>query len=320
VGDTGSSGELAVTAFNSNMTVTVDSGWCVIAGSEVANQGYYECYNDAQKIVVVPASDPTYGRIDLIVAQVLDAQYSGTLNTFQIIDVPGIPSSSPVVPAIPKNSIVLAHVSVPALASTLNYTNLTDYRQFTSAAGGVRVFNTYNTVTPAVSAPIADGTISFDRRARIYYGFSDAAGVSQLLSTITNAGGTHALNTVSVSNPTGYPQSFVSFPSGPLGVPLGSGVWTTWVVTVHFSCIITSSVSSSVTLLLKYQINSGAFITARTLTNTCDPNGTTFDSTFDIYGHGSSNDTVTLDAVVSAATSSTFTTTVPNMEYTIRNG
>jgi hypothetical protein len=318
VGDTGSSGELAVTAFNGNMTVTVDSGWCVIAGTEVTNQGYYECYNDAGKIVTVPASDPTFGRIDLIVAQVLDAQYSGTQNLFQIIDVPGIPSATPAVPATPKNSIVLAHVAVAALANTLNYSTLTDERVFTSVAGGVRVYNTFNTFTPGITAPIADGTISFDRHARIYYGYSDAAGVSQMLSTVTNAQGAHAVTTAAITNPTGSPRSFVSSGNA-LGFPL-SGVSGLWIVTVHFSCIITSSVTASVTIQTQYQINSGAWVVTRTLTNTCDTTGTTFDTTFDIYHYGSASDSLTLDALITGFSASTFTTTAPNFEYTIRNG
>lgn len=123
------SGDLAVTQNGTpNMSVNVASGNAFVAGTEATYQGLYHCENRGVLNVVVPASDPTNPRIDLIVLKVQDAIYSGATNAASIVDVPGTPAGTPVEPSPPNNCLVLAKISVAANATTVVTANITDYR------------------------------------------------------------------------------------------------------------------------------------------------------------------------------------------------
>ena len=122
------SASLAVTAQASpNMTVNIASGWGAIVAT-TSNLGVYGIYNDATVIQSISAADATNPRIDLIVATVNDAQYSGSLNNVVFTTVAGTPAASPTVPSTPSNSIVLAQIAVAANASTITTANITDRR------------------------------------------------------------------------------------------------------------------------------------------------------------------------------------------------
>lgn len=125
------SGSLAVTQNGTpNMSVNVAAGKAIIAGTENALQGSYHVWNDATKNLVIAASDPTNPRIDLIVAKVEDASYSGVTNAWSLAVVTGTPAASPVAPTAPANSITLAQVSVLAAASSITTARITDTRIF----------------------------------------------------------------------------------------------------------------------------------------------------------------------------------------------
>lgn len=119
-----------------NMSVDVAGGQVVIQGSEATYQGSYICENRGTTNLVISAADPTNPRIDLVVAKVQDAGYSGATNTWSLAVVTGTPAGSPSAPAAPSNSVVLARVAVAALASSITNANITDYRPGTSALGG----------------------------------------------------------------------------------------------------------------------------------------------------------------------------------------
>lgn len=117
-----------------NMSVDVAPGRVAIAGTESPTlQGVYIGWLDATANVVIAASDPTNPRIDLIVARIKDAQYSGATNSFSIEAVTGTPAGSPVAPAAPANSFILAQVAVAALATTVVTGNITDSRVWTGS-------------------------------------------------------------------------------------------------------------------------------------------------------------------------------------------
>src|ERR1700750_1428476 len=120
-----------------NMTVNVLSGVALVPGSEGSKQGVYSCVNDATLNVGLSASDPTNPRIDLIVAKVQDAQYSGATNSWSIVSVTGTPAGSPSAPAAPNNSVILAQVAVAANTTTIVNANITDKRPFLTAVGGI---------------------------------------------------------------------------------------------------------------------------------------------------------------------------------------
>ncbi len=123
-------GDLLVSANGTpNMTVLVAAGEALINGTQSSiYQGAYHCLNDASVSLSIAAADPTNPRIDLVVAQVRDAAYSGSNNDWILAVVTGTPAPSPSPPATPNNAIVLAQVAVAALASSITSGNITDKR------------------------------------------------------------------------------------------------------------------------------------------------------------------------------------------------
>lgn len=120
-------GDLFTTAQGSpNMTLNVSAGAVIVLGSENGMQGSYHCVNDATKVVTITAADATFGRRDIIVAKVQDQAYSGATNAWSIAVVTGTPSGSPVPPAAPANSIVLATIVVNQNATSITNANITN--------------------------------------------------------------------------------------------------------------------------------------------------------------------------------------------------
>lgn len=117
-----------------NMSVDVAPFRVAVAGTEsLTVQGVYAGWLDASLNVVIAASDPTNPRIDLVVAKFQDAQYSGATNAFSVVAVTGTPAGSPVAPAAPANSIILAQISVAATSTTVLTAAITDKRVWTGA-------------------------------------------------------------------------------------------------------------------------------------------------------------------------------------------
>jgi len=113
----------------------------MVQGTLSALQGAYAVTNDATVNLAIGAADPTNPRRDLVVVTVRDAAFSGANNDVILQVVQGTPAGSPVDPATPANSLVLARVAVAAAASSIVTANITDLRAFTSALGGVIVCN-----------------------------------------------------------------------------------------------------------------------------------------------------------------------------------
>lgn len=119
--------DLAVTQNGTpNMSVNIAAGAAFIAGTESSTQGIYHLENDASVNVAISTANATNPRIDLIVAQILDDQYSGSSHLGQIVVVTGTPAASPSAPATPANSIVLAQVRVNASVTSILTANITD--------------------------------------------------------------------------------------------------------------------------------------------------------------------------------------------------
>lgn len=129
--------DLAVTEKSGtpDMSVDVAGGRAFVTGTEATYQGTYFFENRGTSNVVIAASDPTNPRIDLIVARVRDAAYSGATNTVAIEVVTGTAAASPVAPALPDNCLLLATVAVAALATSIVDANITDNRVQTYALG-----------------------------------------------------------------------------------------------------------------------------------------------------------------------------------------
>lgn len=135
----GEGAALAVSAPGGTMTVNVATGRAVIPGTTSALQSAYTYLNDSTKAVTIAAAHATLARRDIIIARVQDAAYAGAVNTFTAEVVAGTPAASPVVPATPASSIVLAEILLPAGAGGAAVTNgmITDRRVWTVAKGGL---------------------------------------------------------------------------------------------------------------------------------------------------------------------------------------
>lgn len=117
------------------MSVRVDKGIAVVTGTENALQGSYICINDALKTLTIAASDPSLTRIDLVIARVRDAQYSGVTNAWALEVVTGTPGAG--APALPASSLELARVTVGAGVVVITTANISyANRRYFSAAGG----------------------------------------------------------------------------------------------------------------------------------------------------------------------------------------
>ena len=129
---------LAVTerASLTNMSVDVAGGGVWVQGTESTFQGSYFCDNRGTTNVTIASADVTNPRIDLVVAQVEDSEYSGAVDLWSLAVVTGTPALSPTIPSAPANSVVLATVAVAALATTITNSDITDMRDLSQTAHG----------------------------------------------------------------------------------------------------------------------------------------------------------------------------------------
>lgn len=111
-----------------NMTVSVAGGRAFIPGDEGTYQGTYFVENRSTTSLAIATADATNPRIDLVVAKVQDAGYSGATNAWSLAVVTGTPAASPSAPTKPANSIVLARIAVAAGDTAINTADITDYR------------------------------------------------------------------------------------------------------------------------------------------------------------------------------------------------
>jgi len=98
---------------------------------QLTTQGAYYCYNDnsgGQVSLTIAASNPSNPRIDVVVAQVEDAAYTGSNNDWKLAVVTGTAAASPTVPSLPASCVVLAYVWVPAAATNIIAGDILDLR------------------------------------------------------------------------------------------------------------------------------------------------------------------------------------------------
>lgn len=130
-----SGGALAVTP-GSGLTVNVASGYCVVPSSSGNSYGAYQCSAmTATSGLTIATPDSVNPRVDLVCATVVDGGTSASYWELQVVT--GTPAASPAAPATPSNSIPLAQVSVPANATSIASSGVTDARTFIVMAGGI---------------------------------------------------------------------------------------------------------------------------------------------------------------------------------------
>lgn len=120
---------------SSGMNISVNAGVAFVQGTTASNSGMYTAMLDTTSTITVATSDPTNPRIDNVIVQITDvgSSSSTTVITLQT----GTPAPSPVAPALPANSLLLATVAVAASTSTIVAGNITDGRVFTVGLGGI---------------------------------------------------------------------------------------------------------------------------------------------------------------------------------------
>jgi hypothetical protein len=136
------------------MTVLAAAGWAAILGTTQTNMGVYMAYNDASTTLTITTANPSNPRIDIVVVTVSDAYYTGSLNTVAFSVIAGTPAASPVAPATPANSILLATIAVAAATTAITTANITDNRVLaTSPTASVTLTNTVTLTNKTVSGP-----------------------------------------------------------------------------------------------------------------------------------------------------------------------
>lgn len=116
-----------------NMSVILGAGRAKVAGTAVSppsgftwtTQAMYDVLNDADLTLTIAASNPTNPRIDAVYVGVQDSFYSGASNQALAGVVSGTPAASPVPPAVPANSYLVALVAVGANVTTIVTANIT---------------------------------------------------------------------------------------------------------------------------------------------------------------------------------------------------
>lgn len=91
------------------LTMTTDVAGTVSKGAAYIpfSSSLYLLTNDAPQAVTFAPADPTNGRIDILVAQVQDAEIGGASGAAQIAVIAGVPAASPIPPAVPDGCLLL---------------------------------------------------------------------------------------------------------------------------------------------------------------------------------------------------------------------
>jgi microcystin-dependent protein len=122
------------------MSVTVSAGVAVVQGDDQLFQGKYLCREQASTNSLPITAAPGFGgRHDLVVLQVRDPNASGAAGDDAVIAVvTGVASATPVDPAIPPSSLVLARVRVSSGTGSITAGLIDDLRVLSKDA--------YNTI------------------------------------------------------------------------------------------------------------------------------------------------------------------------------
>lgn len=248
----GTGGALLVQAA-SGMNITVNSGMCFVQGTTASNSGMYTACLDSTATLTVVTSDPTNPRIDNVIAQVTDTG-SGSSTTVITLQT-GTPAPSPVAPALPANSLLLATVTVAASTASIVSGNITDQRVFTVAQGGVLPVAS-TTLAAAITA--ADGMYLHDinaGRLRVAGGgFVLQPKIAAFAAVANNGSDTVATTgspaTVMSLNVTGDNRTEIEvFGSWEYLTPAaGTAVGDTCVLSLYLDGVIMAPYSSSVTV------------------------------------------------------------------------
>jgi hypothetical protein len=116
----------AVTAVAGQMQVNVAPGAVAVPAQNAT--GSTLCVSDAVEVVPIGGAS-AQNRIDLVICRPRATDLDGGTNNDMIFDtVAGVPSASPVAPAVPAGTVALAQVLVPTGSVAVTAGNITDAR------------------------------------------------------------------------------------------------------------------------------------------------------------------------------------------------
>ncbi len=111
---------------NGDNTVNIASGLAAVPGTTITAQGNYFVYNPATKNIQPPTPPVSNNRLDAIVLGIEDGQITSTHNyRWYIQVVPGTESATPVLPALPSDSLLLAQILRKPATPTILTTDVT---------------------------------------------------------------------------------------------------------------------------------------------------------------------------------------------------
>ncbi len=116
-----------------DMNVKIGSGTAfdraVVAG-DLAGQGkFISEHQNVTQVLAVAASDPTNDRIDIVILRVYDDTFDSLGNDYADLEViTGTPDASPVAPAVPSTSLLLAEILIQDTVTQIVNGDITDKR------------------------------------------------------------------------------------------------------------------------------------------------------------------------------------------------
>ena len=117
------------TDMNVKIGSTVAFDQAVIQGDSAGQGVFITEHQNATQVLAVAASDPTNDRIDLVILRVYDDTFDSSGDDFADLEVvTGTPDASPVAPAVPAGSFVLAEVLVQDTVTQIVNGDITDKR------------------------------------------------------------------------------------------------------------------------------------------------------------------------------------------------
>lgn len=240
---------LAVHAESSpDMSVTVNGGTCFVPATIDQNAGWV-CVNTGAARVPLAAAPPGNARFDAVIAHVYDASDdSGPGSQWALEAVTGIPASTPTLPALPSNCLLLAYVTVPAAVPGITEGEILDRRTYQVAAGGI-LPSTANGL-PAQPYPGLAAWCEDTGEVVVYQG-PDSPNANTWQSVAGGPGPwiTHQGATPSIWTPDGnwHAVSNTAWPAASLTVPRSGGIFVSITIGIGNSGSSVSSVGFQVT-------------------------------------------------------------------------
>ena len=117
------------TDMNVKIGSTLAFDLAVIRGDLSGQNIYLTEHQNASQVLSIAASDPTNDRIDIVILRIYDDTFDSSGNDFADLEVvTGTPDASPVAPAVPGGSFVLAEVLVQDTVTQIVNGDITDKR------------------------------------------------------------------------------------------------------------------------------------------------------------------------------------------------